>query len=512
MAALVHVGNAPAAEDLARLAAVWQQRHLRDYSDHQRAQELICEAAGLRLDFSRQRLDADVLTALLDLAQQCGLAAGRDALLAGEPVNTTEQRAAWHTALRADPPPPAVADAILSARQRIATYVRAVHEGQIRNRAGERYTDVINIGVGGSDLGPRLATAVLASPRGLRPHFCGNLDSAALQRLLATINPRRCLVVVCSKSFTTLETLACAQWLRQWLVAGGGSVEQQFLAVTACADKAQAFGLSTEQIFPMWDWVGGRFSLWSAVGLSTALVAGWEAFEELLAGARSMDRHFAQAPLAQNLPVIWGLIAVWNRNFLDYTTQVTVPYCDALALLPAWMQQLEMESNGKAVDREGRSIQHATAPVHWGGVGTDGQHAYFQLLHQGGQAHPVDFVLPIAVPDAQADMQRQLLASALAQSAALAQGATASTAWAHFSGNRPSSLVLLRSLSAFHLGALLAACEHRCFVAGWLWGINSFDQFGVELGKTLTRQIMAGLAGDDSAWPDALSAAQAKAL
>lgn len=521
---MIHIGNAPIVDSLAAHAVRWQTTQLREVIDRQATQraEFVVRAAGLALDYSRQRLDQAVLDDLLRLAEQCDLPGARQAMLQGQEINASEGRAVLHTALRAAQPPAAVADVVLSERARQAQFVSAVLDGKIGNAAGESFTDVLNIGIGGSDLGPRLVTEALQRPGvGLRAHFVGNLDSAALDQILAQIDPRRCLCLVVSKSFRTQETRRCAERVQAWLQAHGGDTAAQFVAVTAAPDKAQAFGIAPERLFPMWSWVGGRFSLWSSVGLSAALALGWPAFAELLAGAQEMDEHFAQAPLAENLPVIWALIALWNRNFLDYESTVTAPYSDMLARLPNWLQQLDMESNGKSIGRDGAPLAHACAPVQWGGVGTNAQHAFFQLLHQGREGHPVDFVLPLQVPGADRSLQQQLLGNALAQSAALSHGRGAAelgdfsaehAAWRTCPGNRPSSLLWLEQLSPRVVGALLAAYEHRCFVQGWLWGLNSFDQFGVELGKDMAAGIEAGLAGDDSAWPDALLRAQAQRL
>ncbi len=520
---MTHLSSAQSSPRLREEAARWQALRLDEVIDADPAARaaLAVEAAGLRLDYSRQRLDPQVMRMLLSLADDCDLEQGIKRLLGGETLNNSERRPAWHSALRAEPPPAAVAEAVRDERARLRAFVEAIHTGRCVNAAGEPYTDVINIGIGGSDLGPRLVHHALQrvdSP--MRAHFVGNLDSARLDQLLAGLDARRCLCVVVSKSFTTDETMRCATRVREWLSGQGGDVARQCVAVSARPQLANEFGIVNEQIFAMWDWVGGRYSLWSAVGLSTALALGWSAFESLLAGAAAMDRHFGEAPLSHNLPVIWALIAIWNRNFLGYPSQATVPYCDGLEPLPDWLQQLDMESNGKSVGRDGEVLPHACCPVQWGGVGTNVQHAFFQLLHQG-DAHPVDFILPLRLPGADATMQRALLGNALAQSAALSHGrdlsgdaalSPAEQAWRHCPGNRPSSLIWLDELSPEGLGALLAAYEHRCFVQGWIWGLNSFDQFGVELGKQLARGISAGLEGDDAAWPDALLARQAQRL
>ncbi len=491
-------------------------------ADPQQRAAMVLEAASLRMDYSRQRLDASVLADLLRLAEECELPAAIEALLGGAELNASEGRAAWHTALRALQPPAPVARLVLDERAHQQRFVEQVLAGELSNAQGEAFTDVINIGIGGSDLGPRLVGRALGPQRkGLRAHFVGNLDSAALSAVLAGLDARRCLCVVVSKSFATQETRLCALAVRQWMQAQGGDVARQFVAVTAMPERAAEFGIEADKLFPMWDWVGGRYSVWSAVGLSVALTLGWESFGELLAGAEAMDRHFAEAPLAQNLPVVWALIGIWNRNFLDYPSQVTAVYSDLLEYLPDWLQQLDMESNGKSVGRDGQVLAHPCAVVQWGGVGTSVQHAFFQLLHQGQDTHPVDFVLPRHVPGADPQMQAALLGNALAQSAALSHGRAPTpeeghtpqqAAWRTCAGDRPSSLIWLESLDARGIGALLAAYEHRCFVKGWLWGLNSFDQFGVELGKTLAQGIEQGLAGNESAWPDALLRLQAQGL
>lgn len=520
---MLHLTNAPAAGALREHARRWQGLHLRDVIDADPASRavLAVEAAGLRLDMSRQRLDQAVLDDLLKLAGQCGWQQARDAMMAGEILNPTEGRAVLHTALRAESPPLQVASEIFEQRERQADFVEAVRAGRILGPGGQTYTDIISIGIGGSELGPRMLVEALgAAPApALRAHFLGNLDSAGIARRLADVDPRRTLCIVVSKSFTTVETQVCAEYVRRWMLAGGGDLAVQFLAVTAAPERALAFGIQADRIFPMWPWVGGRFSLWSAVGLSAALVLGWPRFEALMAGARAMDEHFASAPAERNLPLLWALVGIWNRNFLGYSSAVIAVYSDALVALPAWLQQLDMESNGKMVGRDGQPLPHPCAPAVWGGVGTSVQHAFFQMLHQGAEVHPVDFVLPRRVDGADADMQRQLLANALAQSAALSHGLAAEAmadtperAWRACPGNRPSSLVWMEDLSPHSLGGLLAAYEHRCFVQGWLWGVNSFDQFGVELGKQLARGIAAGLSGDESCWPDRLAQEQARRL
>jgi glucose-6-phosphate isomerase len=374
------------------------------------------------------------------------------------------------------------------------------------------FTDVVNIGIGGSDFGPRMVcTALAPQADGPQPHFVANVDGAELHALLARLDPRRTLFIVTSKTFTTQETLANAQRARAWLVQALGeqAVGRHFVAVSTNAEAVRAFGINPTAMFVFWDWVGGRYSLWSAVGLSIMLALGSRRFDALCAGAHAMDRHFCEAPPTQNLPLLLGLLAVWNVNFLGCASQVVVPYAQRLSLFCGWLQQLEMESNGKRVDRDGKLVDHATTPPLWGSVGTNAQHAYFQMLHQGPALHAIDFILPQAADHPYEEMQRMLAANCLAQSAALMLGKTADevrtelaaaglagaalqAAIPHrlFPGNRPSNTLLLPRLDACHLGALLALYEHRSFVQSVIWNINPFDQWGVELGKHMARRIL----------------------
>ncbi|MDT0617734.1 glucose-6-phosphate isomerase [Salinisphaera sp. P385] len=482
--------------------------------DARRADSLCLAVDGLVYDFSRQRLDAGVMTALTALAGECGVPDAIRAMFAGEPVNRSEQRAAWHVALRAPAGQgyPADVHAVLDDIDR---FVGQVRDGSWPGFAGHAITDVVNIGIGGSDLGPRMvAQALPPAPGDLRVHFAANVDPADLDGILAALDPATTLFVVTSKSFGTAETLANARAARDWLLAAAPdetAVARHFVAVSTNIPAAQAFGI--ERVFGFWDWVGGRFSLWSAAGLSVALARGMPVFRELLAGAHDMDTHFRQAPLAVNLPVVMALIGVWNRNLLNLTGQVVVPYAHRLGLFPAWLQQLEMESNGKSVKSDGTTTTVATVPQVWGGGGTNAQHAFFQMLHQGTDVLPVDFIL--VTPTADDDRSRQLAANCLAQAAALMHGRPEAETLAgsngdpvlaaqrSFPGNRPSSTLLLDRLDARRLGALIAAHEHKVFVQGVIWGINSFDQWGVELGKTLADDILAAWSNDDSRHLDA---------
>jgi glucose-6-phosphate isomerase len=453
--------------DLAHHAETWRSVSLRELfaSDVARAVQFVAEAPGVRYDFSRQRLGAMTLRLLAQLAEQRGFAEWREALLAGQPVNDTENRAAWHTALRASTPPAEV----------IQTLAR-MRELAHRLRSEQRFKRIVNLGTGGSDLGPRLLADALADGA-LDVRFAANVDPMDLRRALRGAEPQSTLFIVASKTFTTQETMANAAAARQW----GG---KHFYAVTSNVELARSFGAT--ELLPMWDWVGGRFSVWSAVGLSAMCAIGPEAFDEFLAGGREVDRHFADAPLEKNVPVLMALIGVWNTNFLNAPTHAVLPYSNALRLLPAYLQQLEMESNGKRVDREGRAVDYATAPVLWGAEGTVSQHSFHQLLHQGTQAVPCDFL--------ELNLEKNLSANCRAQADALAFGTqdAALPPYRQYPGNRPSSIFYLEELSARNLGRLIALYEHKVFAQGVIWNINSFDQWGVELGKDLAKKIIQG--------------------
>jgi len=498
--------------------------------DAQRAQHWRYEAAGLSADLSKNLWDAPVLAALLRLAAQTGVLAQRDAMLRGEPINSTEGRAVLHTALRAprgfDSPFNAE---VHEALEHMLAYAEQVRESGVR--------DVVHIGIGGSDLGPAMAVQALQAdlPPGLRLHFVSNVDGQDLAAVLPQLQHQSTLFIVASKTFTTQETLANAEAAKAWFLAEGGTdIARHFAATSSNRAAAQAFGI--EAVFGFWDWVGGRYSLWSVIGLPIAIAIGAERFRALLAGAHAMDRHFAQAPADRNLPLVLGLLDVWYRNFLGFGSRSVAPYHQGLRRLPAYLQQLEMESNGKCVDREGQPLRYATAPVVWGEAGTNGQHAYFQMLHQGTETVPVEFILvrqprygfepAPALAARLAEQHRKLLANGIAQAQALMQGkrfeealgeaaptanpalpAEALARHRSFPGNRPSSLFMLEQLDAHSLGALIALYEHRVFVSGAVWGINSFDQWGVELGKALCSQLLPRLANGDIAGLDASTAA-----
>jgi glucose-6-phosphate isomerase len=467
--------------------------------DPHRFDTMSFDAPEVFADLSKNLVDAATLRFLADLARECGVEAQRDAMLAGAAINTTERRAVLHTALRAPRGSAPFSDdvhAVLDAMLAFAESVRARADG-----AGPgRLRHVVNIGIGGSDLGPQMAVRALADVAhpGLSFHFVANVDGADLASVLARVAPAETLFVVASKTFTTQETMTNAETARAWFVAQGGTrIEEHFVAATSNVEAAARFGIT--RTFGFWDWVGGRYSLWSAIGLPIAIAVGAERFRELLAGARAMDEHFAQAPVERNLPMLLGLVDVWYRNFHRFTSRCIAPYAQVLQRLPAYLQQLEMESNGKRVDRSGAPLPYATSPVVWGEPGTNAQHAYFQMLHQGSDVVPVEFILlrqasavAGAIPaETSARQHRMLLANGLAQSQALMQGrAGANEPHRDFPGNRPSTTLLLERLTPRSLGALLALYEHRVFTSGAVWGIDSFDQWGVELGKTLGSALL----------------------
>jgi glucose-6-phosphate isomerase len=427
-------------------------------------------------------------------------------MFAGEHINATEDRAVLHTLLRRPASEPD-SGALAGAFGEVQSTLDAMLAYAERVRADATITDVVNIGIGGSDLGPQMAVLALAefAAPGKRFHFVSNVDGHEMAGILRELAPEHTLFLIASKTFTTAETMTNAQSAKRWFEQSGGvDVARHFAALTTNVEAAKAFGIDTT--FGFWDWVGGRYSLWSAIGLPIALAIGADGFRGLLAGAHAMDEHFRTAPLAQNLPVRLGLLDVWYRNFHRFTTRSIAPYHSALKRLPAYLQQLEMESNGKQVDMAGQPLTFGTSPVLWGEPGTNGQHAYFQMLHQGTDVTPLEF---IAVRDAGHDLpghHPKLLANALAQAQALMVGKFDAGGHKNFPGNRPSTFFVLERLTPESLGAFLALYEHRVFTSGALWGINSFDQWGVELGKVLARDIEPRLASGDVQGLDASTA------
>ncbi len=468
--------------------------------DPQRAQRFSFQGACLQVDLSRNRIDSGTLQALVALARATGLERQRDDLLAGAAVNVTEMRPAWHAALRTAPRDPAWADRLASERERFLNFAEQLRASGVTGSAGLPLQTVVCIGIGGSDLGPRLVTEALGPGGRARVRFAANLDPDDLAGALAGANPHTTLLLTISKSFSTLETIenlqAALQWFRQ--NAPGFDVTAHLAAVTSYPERAAALGFDRSRVFTFPEWVGGRYSLWSACGLPIAIAHGRSAFEELLAGAAALDAHFAQAPLDSNLPVLLGMVGVWYVNFWGSSTRAVVPYAQRLRHLPAYLQQLEMESLGKRVDRRGAPLQIDTAPVVWGEVGTNAQHSVFQFLHQGTGWVPLDIVM-VADHERSGEARPRLLNRfALAQADALAWGDVllgeeALPPHRATPGNRPCTLIRLPRLDARSVGALLALHEHRAFVQSVVWNINAFDQWGVEIGK----QLMARRGGKD---------------
>ena len=496
-------------------------RHLREWfaAEPDRAARHSLEGAGLFADFSKHRIDDRALDLLHRFATQQDVTGWRDRMFSGEAVNTGEARAALHTALRRPASMPLRVDGrdvmpdVAEVLGRMRAFAGAVRNGERRGHTGQRFTDVVNLGIGGSDLGPAMVTDALQpyTADTLRVHYVSNVDAADLATTLAALDPATTLFIICSKTFTTIETITNADSARQWLVDALGDARAtgaHFVAVSTNLDGTRQFGIDPGNVFGFWDWVGGRFSLWSAVGLAVMLAIGPDAFDDLLAGARAMDEHFMQAPIERNLPVRMGLLGAWYTNFFGAATHAVLPYDQRLHRLPAHLQQLEMESNGKSVDREGRRVEHATCPVLWGSPGTNGQHAFYQLLHQGTQLIPSDFIIARQPHHAYPVHHRLLIANCLAQAEALAFGKTEDEARAElaargvvgerldllaanqtFAGNQPTTTLVVERLDPHAVGALVALYEHKVLVQSALWNINPFDQWGVELGKKLALRI-----------------------
>jgi glucose-6-phosphate isomerase len=513
------IASPPAHSALAAEAARVAPLHLRTLfaADPQRFAHFSLRHGGLLLDFSKQRLDAAALAALHAFAVERDVTSWLARLQAGKEINHTEHRAVLHMALRADREDDyrvhgtPVAPRVQSVLARIADFCERVHDGSWRGYAGDRITDVVNLGIGGSDLGPRMVVHALTAWQqpDLKVHFVANVDGADLANTLAGLNPRTTLFIVASKTFTTQETMTNAHSARAWLQTATTSAEavaRHFVAVSTNLAETSRFGIAPENVFEFWDWVGGRFSLWSAVGLSIALAVGFHNFSQLLAGAHDLDQHFLNAPPTHNLPLTLALIGYWNSTCLGAASHAVLPYSQSLERLPDFLQQLEMESNGKQVDRVGQPLAGPACPILWGSAGTNGQHSFYQLLHQGGRLVSCDFIalrhadFPLPVH------HEMLLANCLAQSAALAFGqneeevraagvAAELVPYKVFPGNQPSTTLLLDRLTPFSLGQLLALYEHKVFVQGVLWNINSFDQWGVELGKQLAGQLLPVLQG-----------------
>ena len=469
-------------------------------SDASRARHWRFEAAGIEADLSRNLATDDTWPLLLALADAAAVPRWREQLFGGQPINDTENRPAWHTALRTAPADAATASAVAAQRRRMLEFAQALRAGHILGGTGKPIDSVICIGIGGSDLGPRLVSTALGEPSGAaHVHFVSNIDPVELDQVLARSMPETTLIVAISKSFTTLETLENARAALAWLKTRAPQLDprRHLAAVTSQPDRARQFGVDADLIFTFADWVGGRYSVWSACGLPIAIAHGTDAFEELLHGASELDRHFLDAPPERNLPLLLGLLGVWYVNFWGCRSRAVMPYAQRLRHLPAYLQQLEMESSGKRVDRVGRPIDYDTSPVVWGEAGTTAQHSVFQFLHQGTFFAPVDFVTSAAFEHSPRRSERLLFQNALAQADALALGEAAlesssdKPSYALVPGNRPSTFITVPQIDAFSIGALLALYEHRTFVQGVVWQINSFDQWGVEIGKQLLKQRLS---------------------
>lgn len=477
--------------------------------DAQRFEHFSQQAPYIFADLSKNLWSRSVERCLLEMAQSCGLVAHRHALLTGQAINCTENRAALHTLLRRPQGMRLEGDSpsVAADLEQVHTTLDAMLAYAEQVRSDVRITDVVNIGIGGSDLGPHMAVRALDAYaiEGKSFHFVSNVDGHELASVLARLKPESTLFLIASKTFTTTETMTNARTALAWFAQQGGvEVGRHFAALTTNVDAAAQFGITTT--FGFWDWVGGRYSLWSAIGLPIAIAIGAQGFREFLAGAHAMDEHFRLAPLHQNLPVRMALLTVWYRNFYHFNSRCIAPYHAGLVRWPAYLQQLEMESNGKRVGMDGRTLNEATSPVLWGEPGTNGQHAFFQMLHQGSDVLPLEIVAVHQPSHALPGHHHKVLANALAQAQALMMGRDSDDGHKHFPGNRPSTFLLLEVLTPASLGSLVALQEHRVFVSGSLWGINSFDQWGVELGKILAQDLEPRLISGDTCGLDGSTA------
>ncbi|NVK33082.1 MAG: glucose-6-phosphate isomerase [Rhodobacteraceae bacterium] len=515
---------------LSENAKTFDTQSLRDLfaQDPERFETFSRSSDDLLIDFSKSQLTQETLALLIELAEEAGVAAKRDAMFAGEKINTTEDRAVLHTALRNQSDGAVLVDGkdvmpdIRGVLDAMAAFSDGVRSGDIETFDGQAFTDVVNIGIGGSDLGPAMTTLALRPYHdGPDLHYVSNIDGAHIADTLEQLDPSTTLILIASKTFTTIETMTNAQTARKWIAdaLGEEAVGAHFVAISTALDKVADFGIDEDRVFGFWDWVGGRYSIWSAIGLPLMIAVGPDAFSEMLEGAYAMDSHFKDAPLDQNLPVLLGLLGVWNRDFLGHSARAVLPYDQRLSRLPAYLQQLDMESNGKGVKKSGEPVDMPTGPLVWGEPGTNGQHAFYQLLHQGTTVIPCEFI--VAAKGHEDDLthhHEMLVANCLAQSEALMLGRTLDKATElltkaglsekdmsklapHkvFPGNRPSITITHTQLTPFALGRLIALYEHRVFVEGVIWDINSFDQWGVELGKELATALLPMVRGETTA-------------
>jgi glucose-6-phosphate isomerase len=504
---------------LKQLAEQWQNRSLKSEfdADNSRASRFSVNAAGIFLDYSKNHLDQETISELVKLCSEANLPQSIRALLRGDSVNNTENRPALHSALRQLNATSDQQQEAAEARERMFSLINRVYDAKWLGFRGDKITDVVNIGIGGSDLGPRMVVKALSpylTPH-LSVHFVANIDGAEISDLLKQLNPATTLFIVASKSFSTLETLQNALSARSWMLENAcpeNELHKHFVAISSKIDKAIDFGIAEENVFPIWDWVGGRYSLWSNIGMSIAFAVGPKHFEALLKGASDMDEHFSTADLDKNIPVLMAIIVFWYSNIWGSDNQAILPYSNHLQLLPSYLQQLEMESNGKSVSKEGERLGYQTGSVIWGTEGTNGQHSFHQLLHQGQVLTPIDFIATLKAHHDLDHQHKYLFANCVAQSQALMAGRSLSETKAEMlsqgvhedeaaslaehkvhPGNNPSNMIILEQLTPETLGALIAAYEHKVFVLSVLWGINAFDQWGVELGKLLGTQIAAAI-------------------
>lgn len=499
-------------DEIASISRQWNQTLTTLFqNDSGRASRFVAEGAGLRLDYSKHWLDSAVLSKLFDLLDTSDFFEKRLSMFAGDRINSTENRAVLHVALRGEPTDKfavdgsSVTQSVIQVRNQAYAFANGIRQGIFVGATGEAFTDVVNIGIGGSDLGPLMvAEALKPMINGPRLHYVSNVDGAHLHDVLVTLDPHTTLILIASKTFTTQETMHNAAKAKQWISSalGENAIAEHFAALSSNVEAVRAFGIAETRVFRFWNWVGGRYSVWSTIGLSLMIAMGSEVFDRLLSGAREMDRHFRNAPADHNIPILMALIGMWYRNGFGLDTQAILPYEQRLHRFPAYLQQMEMESNGKRVDRAGEPLDYDTCPVIWGEPGTTGQHAFFQLLHQGTMVCPVDFILTANSINTDNESHSLLNANCLAQAEALAFGNSSDKIYEElladglsrsdairlashrsFPGNRPSSLIMMDALTPENLGALIAAYEHKVFTQGILWDINSFDQWGVELGK-----------------------------
>ena len=492
--------------------------HMRDLfaADPARFERFSLQVGELLLDYSKNRITDETMALLVRLAGEADVAGWRERMFNGEKINHTENRAVLHVALRNRSNRPVMVDGkdvmpnVNAVIERMGAFAEKVRSGEWRGYTGERITDVVNIGIGGSDLGPQMVYQALKPyrhPR-LKVHFISNVDGAHVKETLEALNPETTLFIVSSKTFTTQETMTNAHYAREWFLAQSQAekhIARHFVAVSTNRDTVKAFGIDPANMFEFWDWVGGRYSLWSAIGLSIVMAVGAERFIELLEGAHQMDEHFREAPLEKNMPVVLALLGVWYNNFFGAESQAILPYDHYLRSLPAYLEQADMESNGKSVDREGKAVDYATGQIIWGATGINGQHAFYQLLHQGTKMIPADFIVSVTPHTELQEHHDILIANFLAQTEALMRGRTREETQAQtgqfvshkvFEGNHPSNALLLQKLTPHTLGMLIALYEHKIFVQGVIWNLNSYDQWGVELGKQLASRILPELHAD----------------